>query len=223
MSPLVNITGGFPGGARGEEPAWRCRGHKRHLIRGYGISPGEGNGNPLQYSCPENPMDGEPGGLQSMRSQGQVWLSTQAHTHRTRERKASQSRSVSCDQKQPRRECQSSQEVGTGSLGSSCLPTPGSLQTSICPPQHHVQLTVPWKSVTLSLSRELQGCKPYLSLRSGNTFPIKGISAPVSRGASLLYKVTIAQAAPSAQRHKDCPSAGPGLWLILPAQLNHRS
>ena len=122
MSPLVNITGGFPGGARGEEPAWRCRGHKRHLIRGYGISPGEGNGNPLQYSCPENPMDGEPGGLQSMRSQGQVWLSTQAHTHRTRERKASQSRSVSCDQKQPRRKCQSSQEVGTGSLRSSCCP-----------------------------------------------------------------------------------------------------
>ena len=25
--------------------------------------PGEGNGNPLQYSCLENPMDGEPGGL----------------------------------------------------------------------------------------------------------------------------------------------------------------
>jgi len=23
-----------------------------------GRSPGEGNGNPLQYSCPENPMDG---------------------------------------------------------------------------------------------------------------------------------------------------------------------
>ena len=29
-------------------------------------SPGEGNGNPLQYSCLENPMDGEPSGLQSM-------------------------------------------------------------------------------------------------------------------------------------------------------------
>ena len=24
---------------------------------GLGRSPGEGNGNPLQYSCPENPMD----------------------------------------------------------------------------------------------------------------------------------------------------------------------
>ena len=28
------------------------------------VFPGEGNGNPLQCSCPENPMDrGEPGGL----------------------------------------------------------------------------------------------------------------------------------------------------------------
>ena len=26
-------------------------------IPGSGTSPGEGNGNPLQYSCPENPMD----------------------------------------------------------------------------------------------------------------------------------------------------------------------
>ena len=30
---------------------------------------GEGNGNPLQYSCLENPMDGEAGSLQSMGSQ----------------------------------------------------------------------------------------------------------------------------------------------------------
>ena len=29
---------------------------------------GEGNGNPLQYSCLENPRDGEPGGLTSMGS-----------------------------------------------------------------------------------------------------------------------------------------------------------
>ena len=28
-------------------------------ISGLGTSPGEGNGNPLQYSCLENPMDGE--------------------------------------------------------------------------------------------------------------------------------------------------------------------
>ena len=38
-------------------------------IPGLGTSSGEGNGNPLQYSCPENPMDEEPGRLQSMGSQ----------------------------------------------------------------------------------------------------------------------------------------------------------
>ena len=39
------------------------------LISGLGRSPGEGNGNPLQYSCLENPMGEEPGRLQSMGSQ----------------------------------------------------------------------------------------------------------------------------------------------------------
>ena len=39
-----------PGAASGKEPTWQCRRHKRW-------SPGEGNGNPLQYSCLENPMD----------------------------------------------------------------------------------------------------------------------------------------------------------------------
>ena len=34
-----------------------------------GRFPGEGNGNPLQYSYLENPMTEEPGGLQSMGSQ----------------------------------------------------------------------------------------------------------------------------------------------------------
>ena len=36
------------------------------VIPGSGRSPGEGNGNPLQYSCLENSMAEEPGGLQSM-------------------------------------------------------------------------------------------------------------------------------------------------------------
>ena len=35
-------------------------------IPGSGRSPGEGNGNPLQYSCLENPWMEEPGRLQSM-------------------------------------------------------------------------------------------------------------------------------------------------------------
>ena len=42
-----------------------------HLIPGSGRSSGEGNGNPLQYSCLENPVDGGAwyGSLQSMGSQ----------------------------------------------------------------------------------------------------------------------------------------------------------
>ena len=39
------------------------------LIPGLGRSPGGGHGNPLQYSCLENPMAEEPGGLQSVGSQ----------------------------------------------------------------------------------------------------------------------------------------------------------
>ena len=34
-----------------------------------GRSPGEGHGNPLQYSCLENPMGEEPGRLQSIELQ----------------------------------------------------------------------------------------------------------------------------------------------------------
>ena len=39
------------------------------LIPGSGISPGEGNGNPLQYSCLGNPWTEETSRLQSMGSQ----------------------------------------------------------------------------------------------------------------------------------------------------------
>ena len=35
-----------------------CNAGDLGLIPGSGRSPGEGNGNPLQYSCLENPMDG---------------------------------------------------------------------------------------------------------------------------------------------------------------------
>ena len=54
---------GFPGGS--EVKASVCNAGDLGLIPGLERSPGEGNGNPLQYSCLENPMDGEPGGLQS--------------------------------------------------------------------------------------------------------------------------------------------------------------
>ena len=46
---------GFPGGTSGKEPA--CNVGDTGLIPGLGKSPGGGNGNPLQYSCLENPMD----------------------------------------------------------------------------------------------------------------------------------------------------------------------
>ena len=39
------------------------------LIPGWGRSPREGHGNPLQYSCLENSIDRGPGGLQSTGSQ----------------------------------------------------------------------------------------------------------------------------------------------------------
>ena len=46
---------GFPGGSDGKESA--CNVGDPGLIPGLGRSPGEGHGNPLQYSCLENPMD----------------------------------------------------------------------------------------------------------------------------------------------------------------------
>ena len=39
----------------GKEPA--CQFKNEGSVLGLGRSPGEGNGNPLQYSCLENPMD----------------------------------------------------------------------------------------------------------------------------------------------------------------------
>ena len=43
------------GGSDGKESA--CSAGDQGSIPGSGRSPGEGNGNPLQYSCLENPMD----------------------------------------------------------------------------------------------------------------------------------------------------------------------
>ena len=48
---------GFPGGSEGKASA--CSAGDQGSIPGSGRSPGEGNGNPLCYSCLENPMDGE--------------------------------------------------------------------------------------------------------------------------------------------------------------------
>ena len=47
---------GFPGGSDGKQSA--CNAEDLGSIPGSGRYPGEGNGNPLQYSCLGNPMDG---------------------------------------------------------------------------------------------------------------------------------------------------------------------
>ena len=46
---------GFPGGSEGKASAYNVG--DLGLIPGLGRSPRERNGNPLQYSCLENPMD----------------------------------------------------------------------------------------------------------------------------------------------------------------------
>ena len=57
---------GFPGGSVVKKSP--ANAGDSGLIPESRRSPGEGNGNPLQYSCLENPRDGEPGGLPSMGS-----------------------------------------------------------------------------------------------------------------------------------------------------------
>ena len=47
---------GFPGGS--DSKASACNAGDPGSIPGSGRSPGEGNGNPLQHSCLENPMGG---------------------------------------------------------------------------------------------------------------------------------------------------------------------
>ena len=49
------LQSGFPGGSEVKASAWNVG--DPGLIPELGSSPGEGHGNPLQYSCLENPMD----------------------------------------------------------------------------------------------------------------------------------------------------------------------
>ena len=50
------LSGGFSGGSEGKTSA--CNAGDLSSIPGSERSPGEGNGNPLQYSCLENSVDG---------------------------------------------------------------------------------------------------------------------------------------------------------------------
>ena len=54
----VRVCAGFPGGSVIKNPpAMQETQEKLHSVPESGRSPGGGNGNPLQYSCLENPMD----------------------------------------------------------------------------------------------------------------------------------------------------------------------
>ena len=69
---MTNKTLGFPGGSLLKNPPTNARGFPGGSdakasayntgdpgsIPGWGKSSGEGNGNPLQYSCLENPLGG---------------------------------------------------------------------------------------------------------------------------------------------------------------------
>ena len=52
---LLFMDNGFPSGSDGKESA--CSARDPGSISGSGRLPGEGNGNPLQQPCLENPMD----------------------------------------------------------------------------------------------------------------------------------------------------------------------
>ena len=52
---LLKFIVSFPGGSVVKDPP--ANEEDAGLILGSGRSPGEGNGNPLQYSCLENSMD----------------------------------------------------------------------------------------------------------------------------------------------------------------------
>ena len=76
--PLQRFTGseGFPGGSGGKGgKESTCNEGTPGLIPESGIFPGEGNGDPLQYSCLKIPWTEETDGLQFMEFQSQTQMS----------------------------------------------------------------------------------------------------------------------------------------------------
>ena len=70
----------FPGGSDSKASAYNAG--DLGLIPGSGISSGEGNGNPVQYSCLENPMDGGAWYLTVHEvAKSQTWLSDFTSLH----------------------------------------------------------------------------------------------------------------------------------------------
>ena len=75
------MCAGFPGGSDGKESA--CNAGDPHSITGWAQSPGEGNGNPLQWSCREFHRQRSPAGYGPWgckESDMTKWL-THTHTH----------------------------------------------------------------------------------------------------------------------------------------------
>ena len=56
LSMRLYVSMDFPGGSEGKASAYNAG--DPGSIPGLGRSPGEGNGDSLQYSCLENPMNG---------------------------------------------------------------------------------------------------------------------------------------------------------------------
>ena len=69
---------GFPGGS--EVKASDCNAGGLGSIPVLGRSPGEGNGNVLQYSCLENPMDGGAWWATGLQRVGHGWATSLTHS-----------------------------------------------------------------------------------------------------------------------------------------------
>ena len=57
FNSCLYILLGFPGGSAVKRICPQCSAGDVHIVPGLGKSPGEENGNPLQYYCLGNPMD----------------------------------------------------------------------------------------------------------------------------------------------------------------------
>ena len=85
VKPMLNsfsfCLSDFPGGSDGKASA--CNAGDLGSIPGLGMSPGEGNGNPLQYSCLENSKDrGDWQAIVHAVTKSQTWLND-LHFHFT--------------------------------------------------------------------------------------------------------------------------------------------
>ena len=79
----VTPTTSFPGGSDGKASAYSVE--DPGSIPGLGRSPGEANGKPLQYSCLENPMDGEAWWVQRVGHNWAISLSLSSHQIKRKE------------------------------------------------------------------------------------------------------------------------------------------